>query len=139
MGTAAPSWQTSNGSYNAVNGSDALMSAGTTKHAIMDAGVSTGASRSGDLQKSSPEGFVPATGLRRNSSENILGRSRQNSLRRVKNSTDMLRERSSQRKRSKKDVASEATTGGREGRHFTVANVGNGGMIYLRSVGLITL
>ena len=134
MGTAAPPWQTSNNSYDAVNGSDALASARTTKEATMDAEVGTGASRRRDLQKDIPGGVVPATGLRKKSSERILGRSRQNSLRRVKNSTDMLRERSSQRKRSKRDVAPEATTGGREGRHFTVANVGNGGMIYLRSV-----
>ena len=134
MGTAALPWQTSNSSYDAVNGSDALASASSTKEAIMDNEVGTTTSRRGDFQKNIPGGVALATGLRRKSLEKIHGRSRQNSLRRVKNSTDMLRERSLQRKRSNRDVTPEATAGGREGRQFTVANVGIGGMIYLRSV-----
>ncbi len=64
------------------------------------------------------------------SSERISGRGRQNSLRHVKNSTEVLRQRS--RRRAAKDVVLEATSGAREGRQFTVANVGNNGMIYLR-------
>ncbi|MCJ1403090.1 Guanine nucleotide exchange factor lte1 [Xylographa trunciseda] len=71
---------------------------------------------------------------RRKSSEKIELHGRQNSLRRVKNSTDMLRERSLHRQRSKKDSMVEGTSGGREGRQFTVGNVGNNGMIYLRPV-----
>ncbi|MCJ1390375.1 Guanine nucleotide exchange factor lte1 [Xylographa bjoerkii] len=73
-------------------------------------------------------------GLRGKSSEKVDVQGRQNSLRRVKNSTDMLRERSLHRQRSKKDTTAEATSGGREGRQFTVGNVGNNGMIYLRPV-----
>ena len=64
-------------------------------------------------------------------------RGRQNSLRKVKNSTDMLRERSLQRQRSRKEAATaDGGSGSREGkaRQFTVANVGGGGMIYLRCV-----
>jgi hypothetical protein len=73
--------------------------------------------------------------LTRKPSERAMIRGRQNSLRRVKDSTDMLRERSLHRRRSKRDmkeITSESTAGGREGRQFTVANVGNNGMIYLR-------
>lgn len=55
---------------------------------------------------------------------------RQNSLRRVKNSTDVLRQRSTNA--TSKDIVSDGLSGGREGRQFTVANVGNNGMIYLR-------
>lgn len=71
---------------------------------------------------------------RRNTpSQKSIGRSRQNSLRRVKDSTDALRERSLQTQLPKKAVvAAEGVPGGREGRKFTVGNVGNNGMIYLR-------
>lgn len=57
-------------------------------------------------------------------------RGRQNSLRRVKNSTDVLRQRST--KATSRDIVPDGLSGGREGRQFTVANVGNNGMIYLR-------
>ena len=73
----------------------------------------------------------------RTSSEKRGARPRQNSLRRVKNSTDMLRERSLQQPpRGQKEPAPDAGASSREGkaRQFTVANVGNNGMIYLRSV-----
>ena len=68
--------------------------------------------------------------VKKKSSERISGRGRQNSLRHVKNSTEVLRQRS--RRRAAKDLVLEATSGAREGRQFTVANVGNNGMIYLR-------
>ena len=70
------------------------------------------------------------------SPEKKAARGRQNSLRRAKNSADMLRERSLQRQRSKKEKGPDNGSAGREGkaRQFTVANVGNNGMIYLRSV-----
>lgn len=55
---------------------------------------------------------------------------RQNSLKRVKNSTDILRQRSL--KKDGKDGGAEANGSTREGRQFTVANVGNNGKIYLR-------
>lgn len=72
--------------------------------------------------------------LRNRSSEKPIGRSRQNSLRRVKDGTDALRGRSLQTQRSRKTVAADGIPGGREGRKFTVGNVGNNGMIYLRFV-----
>ncbi|KAL8831778.1 MAG: hypothetical protein Q9191_000664 [Dirinaria sp. TL-2023a] len=59
-------------------------------------------------------------------------RGRQNSLRRVKNSTEVLRQRSANR--GNQDIASDGAAGGREGRQFTVANVGNNGRIYLRPI-----
>jgi len=64
----------------------------------------------------------------RKSSERARSRGRQNSLKRAKNSTDMLRQRSM--KRDGKDADANPNT--REGRQFTVANVGNNGKIYLR-------
>lgn len=68
--------------------------------------------------------------VKKKSSERISGRGRQNSLRHVKNSTEVLRQRST--RRAAKDVVLEGPSGAREGRQFTVANVGNNGMIYLR-------
>lgn len=68
--------------------------------------------------------------VKKKSSERISGRGRQNSLRHVKNSTEVLRQRST--RRAAKDVVFEGTSGAREGRQFAVANVGNNGMIYLR-------
>lgn len=57
-------------------------------------------------------------------------RGRQNSLRHVKDSTEMLRGRPT--RGAGKDGVSDANAGMREGQHFTVANVGNNGKIYLR-------
>ncbi|KAI4164542.1 MAG: hypothetical protein LQ342_001855 [Letrouitia transgressa] len=57
-------------------------------------------------------------------------RGRQPSLRHVKNSTEVLRQRS--QKRANQDVTPDGNSEGRKGRHFTVANVGNNGKIYLR-------
>ncbi|KAL9048187.1 MAG: hypothetical protein Q9206_006184 [Seirophora lacunosa] len=62
--------------------------------------------------------------------ERKQSRGRQPSLRHVKNSTEVLRQRSA--KRANQPVALDSTSGGREGRQFTVANVGNNGKIYLR-------
>lgn len=66
----------------------------------------------------------------RKSSENTRIRGRQNSLKRTKNSTDILRQRSL--KRDGKAVVADSNHATREGRQFTVANVGNNGKIYLR-------
>ncbi|CAD6567754.1 MAG: Guanine nucleotide exchange factor lte1 [Alectoria sarmentosa] len=66
----------------------------------------------------------------RKSSENTRIRGRQNSLKRTKNSTDVLRQRSL--KRDGKAGAADSNHATREGRQFTVANVGNNGKIYLR-------
>ena len=57
-------------------------------------------------------------------------RGRQHSLRRVKNSNEVMRQRSSNRQ--DREVVQDSASGGREGRQFTVANVGNNGRIYLR-------
>ena len=57
-------------------------------------------------------------------------RGRQTSLRRVKNSKEVMRQRSANR--HNQDVAPDGNAGSREGRQFTVANVGNNGRIYLR-------
>ena len=71
-------------------------------------------------------------------SERIAIKSRHNSLRRAKNSTDLLRERSVHQQ-VKNDVASDGNSGSREkkGTQFTVANIGTNGMIYLRLVSSI--
>lgn len=69
-------------------------------------------------------------GSQRKPSEKVRSRGRQNSLKRVKNSTDILRQRSL--KRDAKDAAADANTNTREGKQFTVANVGSNGKIYLR-------
>ena len=66
----------------------------------------------------------------RKSSENTRIRGRQNSLKRTKNSTDVLRQRSL--KRDGKGSVAESNPTTREGRQCTVANVGNNGKIYLR-------
>lgn len=68
--------------------------------------------------------------VKRKSTEKLEGRGRQISLRYVKNSTEVLRQRSA--KRAGKDAGVDGTSGAREGRQFTVANVGNNGKIYLR-------
>ena len=60
------------------------------------------------------------------------GRTRSNSLRHVKNSTEVLRQRSKTIKPL--DSLSESGSSTRGGRQFTVGNVGNNGMIYLRYV-----
>lgn len=57
-------------------------------------------------------------------------RGRKNSLRHVKNSTEVLRQQST--KRAAKESVVDANTAAREGRQFTVASVGNNGKIYLR-------
>lgn len=59
-------------------------------------------------------------------------RGRQNSLRHVKDSTEMLRQRPT--RGAVKDGIADANATMREGQHFTVANVGNNGKIYLRCV-----
>lgn len=67
---------------------------------------------------------------KRRSSERSRSRSRANSLRHVKNSTEVLRQRSIRRGNKESEVERNPST--KEGRHFTVANVGTNGKIYLR-------
>ena len=83
-----------------------------------------------------PKSMPKSVSAEKASPEKKMTRGRQNSLRRAKNSADMLRERSLQRQRSKKEKVPDNGSASREGkaRQFTVANVGNNGMIYLRSV-----
>ncbi|KAI9876292.1 MAG: Guanine nucleotide exchange factor lte1 [Pleopsidium flavum] len=69
--------------------------------------------------------------LKRKLSERTGRKERQNSLRHVKNSTEVLRQRSVQT--SLGNITPDGGSGGREGRQFTVGNVGNNGMIYLSS------
>lgn len=63
------------------------------------------------------------------SSERPQSRGRKNSLKHVKDSTEVLRQRSL--KGGNKE-ALDPQLSMREGRHFAVANVGNNGKIYLR-------
>jgi hypothetical protein len=78
---------------------------------------------------------MTAKSVKRNTSTRLTG-GRQNSLRRVKDSTDVLRERSLHRRGSKNEKALEDSSKARDGkgRQFTVANVGGNGMLYLRPV-----
>lgn len=68
--------------------------------------------------------------IERKSPEHTRIRGRQNSLKRAKDSTDVLRQRSLKSDGKGGVLDSNPTT--REGRQFTVANVGNNGKIYLR-------
>ena len=81
-----------------------------------------------------PSGARPAAaaqnGLYQKRSLRRTGRERGNSLRHVKNSTEMLRQRSA--KGQQRDNAGDGPAALREGRQFTVANVGVNGKIYLR-------
>ena len=70
--------------------------------------------------------------LKRKLSERVGKKERQNSLRHVKNSTEVLRQRSAQTGAG--TITPDGGSGGREGRQFTVGNVGNNGIIYLRYV-----
>ncbi|ODH13941.1 hypothetical protein ACO22_06776 [Paracoccidioides brasiliensis] len=70
-----------------------------------------------------------------NRSHSSKGKKSSNSLRRVKNSSDVLRQRALKRSNTI-DVTPEsigkAMLGGREARNFTVGNVGHNGKMYLR-------
>lgn len=63
--------------------------------------------------------------------EKMPNRHRTNSLRNVKNSNEVLRQRSIQ-KVSKEAGETDKNISMREGRHFTVTSVGNNGKLYLR-------
>ena len=66
----------------------------------------------------------------RHSTERARSRGRQNSLQRVKDSKEVLRQRSP--KAENRIPGPDMNSSTREGRNFTVANVGNNGKIYLR-------
>jgi hypothetical protein len=59
-----------------------------------------------------------------------LEKTRKNSLRRVKNSTEVLRQRSTRAQHGVKP--SDGTSASKEARNFTVGSVGTGGKLYLR-------
>jgi hypothetical protein len=76
-----------------------------------------------------PDTEVSRRHIRNQSAPNPTGKKRSNSLRRVKNSTEVLRLRS--KKASKKGKVPDEGQDTREGRNFTVGNVGTGGVLYL--------
>ena len=92
----------------------------------------TGSSQ-GTLSKKPYVRQAGVQGDRRKSDKVTRLRARQNSLRRVKDSTDMLRERSirSQESRKGTDLNNNTPTRDAKAKKFTVANVGNNGKIYL--------
>ena len=78
------------------------------------------------------EGRVPQR--KRSEGAHTQSRDRSNSRRQNKNSTEILQQHSL--KGGNKEADMERNISTREGRHFTVANVGNNGKIYLRYVNL---
>lgn len=76
-----------------------------------------------------PDTEVTRRHMRNNSAPNTLDKKRSNSLRRVKNSTEILRQRST--KSARKQRQQDSTPDTRGGRNFTVGNVGTGGILYL--------
>jgi hypothetical protein len=76
---------------------------------------------------------VTQAGATRRNERTVVNRPKKEqtaSLLRVKNSTEVLRQRSL--KRTKVPLGPDISLGVREGTHFTVANVGNNGKLYLR-------
>lgn len=67
--------------------------------------------------------------FRNNSAPVTAHKKRSNSLRRAKNSTEVLRQRSI--KSGKKTKPLETIPDNKEGRTFTIGNVGTGGILYL--------
>ena len=134
MATVAASWQASNNWSS--NGEDLNRSPSMRAKNQTHGAPPTVANEGwrGTTPKNAVAGDRAEKGSRWKSSEKVDHQGRQNSLRRVKGSTDVLRERSLQGQRSKKDTTADGISGGREGRQFTVGNVGNNGMIYLRLV-----
>ncbi|KIW10397.1 hypothetical protein PV08_11359 [Exophiala spinifera] len=68
--------------------------------------------------------------IRNNSAPNVSGKKKVGSLKRVKNSTEVLRQRSA--RSSKKTKPLDTIPDTRSGRNFTVGNVGTGGILYLK-------
>ena len=119
---------------NALNSQYGIMSGGNGVDPS-DAGVG-----SGSLSKR-PGRAQEVASMDRRKSEKVTGlRSRKNSLRRVKDSTDMLRERSNQGQNGRERLPdANSAARGPKGSKFTVSNVGNNGKIYLRSVSFLPL
>ncbi|KAI9825751.1 MAG: hypothetical protein M1819_000469 [Sarea resinae] len=91
--------------------------------------TNTDTKKAGSIEEGAKGGVRLAPVSRKRS---VQRRGRQNSIRNAKNSTEELRKRS--RAASSGNIASDGTSAGRTGRQFTVGNVGNNGMIYLRPV-----
>ncbi len=62
----------------------------------------------------------------------ILEKTRKNSLRRVKDSTDVLRQKSTTARHVANTSDGTSAAASRGGHNFTVGNVGTGGKLYLR-------
>ncbi|ERF75226.1 hypothetical protein EPUS_00018 [Endocarpon pusillum Z07020] len=62
----------------------------------------------------------------------IFEKTRKNSLRRVKDSTEVLRQKSTSARHVANTSDGTSATASKGGRHFTVGNVGTGGKLYLR-------
>ncbi|KAL1961595.1 hypothetical protein VTN77DRAFT_1421 [Rasamsonia byssochlamydoides] len=102
---------------------------GTTRASTLGLSASTRSQRfQSNLRRAHTVGQTGVTGKK-----TVTNRGRRDltaSLLRVKNSTEVLRQRSL--KRSNAPLAVDVPSSGREGTHFTVGNVGNNGRIYLR-------
>ncbi len=98
------------------------------------AGVTVMEASQAHVKQKSGFASVPqhSASLKRKLSDRTGKKERQNSLRHVKNSTEVLRQRSAQTGGG--TITPDGSSGGREGRKFTVGNVGNNGIIYLRYV-----
>lgn len=64
--------------------------------------------------------------------QKLLEKTRKNSLRRVKDSTEVLRQKSTSTRHVANASDGTSATASKGGRHFTVGNVGTGGKLYLR-------
>ena len=89
-----------------------------------------------------PDTEVSRRHVRNNSAPSVSGKKAQTSLRRVKDSTEVLRQRSTKLSSKKTKASLETVPGNVHGRNFTVGNVGTGGILYLtpsthRKVGAI--
>lgn len=98
------------------------------------AGVTVMEASKAHVKQTSGFATIPqhSASLKRKLSERAGKKEHQNSLRHVKNSTEVLRQRSAQTGGG--NITPDGGSGGREGRQFTVGNVGNNGIIYLRYV-----
>ena len=88
------------------------------------------------LPTRSPSGKASGPKTSRLQKVDKSGSIRKSSLRRAKDSTDALRQRSQHTQNSTSQTGADGSSSTREGRQFTVGNVGNNGMIYLRYVTL---
>ncbi len=75
---------------------------------------------------------VPGDRLQGKPPQKILEKTRKNSLRRVKDSTEVLRQKSTTARHVANISDGTSATASKGGHHFTVGNVGTGGKLYLR-------